>query len=111
MIRLTPEEDHRANIATCFSILLAIALVIVAVLLNVRWLTCLWMILGGLGIHGGTNLIGLAIVRPALQRKPWAVLVIRALWPVIPIGLSLYVAGVLILIIKGLKAGFAAMLG
>ena len=108
-----PEQrrPRRANVATALSILLALALIVIAVRANVKWLTCLWMVLGGLGLQGGTNLLALAVAKPALQRRPWAVFVVSLLWPVVPVAIALYMAGMFTLIIKAIRAGWSAVVG
>jgi hypothetical protein len=91
--------------------LLAVVLVVIAIRANVSCLTALWVLLGGLALQGGSNLIGLAVAKPALQRKPWAVFVIRRLWPVVPVAISLYIAAVFTLIIQGCRAGCSRFTG
>jgi len=73
---LTPAENRQANVLTGLSIPLSIALVIIAIWLNIKWAMCFWMILAGIIIHCGINLIGLAIVRPVLQNFFWAIVTI-----------------------------------
>jgi hypothetical protein len=87
--------------------LLSIALAIIAIWLNIRWAICFWMILGGLAIHCIINLIARAIAKCALQRKVWAIIVITFLYFLIPVGIAVYVAGLLTLVIKGLRAFFS----
>ena len=89
--------------------LLSIALVIIAIWLNIRWAICFWMILGGLAIHCIISLIALAIAKCVLQRKVWAIIVVTFLRFLPPVGIAVYMAGLLTLIIKGLKAGFSAI--
>ena len=110
-MNLTPEEDRLANWATAFSMLLALVLVIIAVRADVSLLMALLMLLVGLALQGGSNLLGLAVAKPALQRKPWAIFVMRFLWPLVPVALSLYMAGVFTLIIQGCRAGFSSLSG
>jgi len=102
---LTPTGEHRANITTSFSMLLSVALVIVAIWLNIRWIMCLWMFLGGLAIHCGTSRISLAIAKFILRRQTWAIIFIEFLSFLVPVGIALYMAGLLALAIKALKAG------
>ena len=79
---LPPELDARADRATCFSMLLAIAFVVVALWMKVRWSTCLWMVLGGVGIYGASELICLGILKSILKGRQWAIdLVVWILWP------------------------------
>ncbi len=89
--------------------LLSIALVIIAIWLNIRWAICFWMILGGFAIYCIISLIALAIAKCVLQRKVRAIIVITFLRFLVPVGIAVYVAGLLTLIIKGLKAGFSAI--
>ena len=89
--------------------LLSIALVSIAIWLNIRWAICFWMILGGLAIHCIINLIARAIAKCVLQRKVWAIIVITFLYFLIPVGIAVYAAGLLTLVIKVLKAGFSAI--
>ena len=54
--------------------LLALVLVIIAVRADVSLLTALWMLLGGLALQGGSNLLGLAVasripLRPFLSNN------------------------------------------
>jgi len=89
--------------------LLSIALVIIAIWLNIRWAICFWMILGGFAIYFGTNLIGLALVKPLCKGKIWPIAVAAFLVYLGPISIAVYVAGLLTLVIKVLKAGFSAI--
>lgn len=91
--------------------LFAVMLVIIALRADVSWLAALWMLLGGFALHGGSNLLCLAVAKPALQRKPWAVFVIRCLWPLVPVAISLYMAGGVTLIIQGCRAGLSGLFG
>jgi hypothetical protein len=87
--------------------LLSIAFAIIAIWLNIRWAICFWMILGGLVFHCVINLIALAITKCVLQRKVWAIIVIKFLIFLIPVGITVYVAGMFTLVIKGLRAFFS----
>ncbi|MBA7662579.1 hypothetical protein ES703_70608 [subsurface metagenome] len=89
--------------------LLSIALVIIAIWLNIRWAICFWMILGGFARYCIISLIALAIAKCVLQKKVWAIIVITFLYFLIPVGIAVYVAGLLTLVIKVLKAGFSAI--
>tara|TARA_B100000809_G_C15004676_1_gene482770 strand:+ start:465 stop:794 length:330 start_codon:yes stop_codon:yes gene_type:complete len=108
-MRLTPEEDRRANILTGCSMLECLVFVVIAVRYSVSWLTCLWMVLGGLGLISGSNLLCLAILKPTLARRPWAVAIVRFLQPVPGIAIALYMAGVFTLIIKVAKSCYSAV--
>ena len=92
--------------------LLAIAFVVVALWMKVRWSTCLWMVLGGVGIYGASELICLGILKSILKGRQWAIdLVVWILWPLAPIAIAIYAAGIFTLLIKGLIAGYAALFG
>ena len=109
---LSQEEDRRANRATAFSMMLAVVLVVVAVSADAKWSTALWMIVAGLAPYVSNNLICLAVAKQAFLGAPWAVLLIRyVLWPLVPIGVALYLAGIFTLIIIGLKAGWSTVFG
>lgn len=109
---LTPEQDQRANTATGISMFISFVLIIVALWQGVSWMTCVWMIVTGLGIQLLTNLLTLSVLKPAIQGNTGAkILVKRLLWPLVPLGIALYMAGILTLIIKGIIAAYLSIFG
>ena len=80
--------------------------------MSAKWLTAVWMILGGLALHASNNIICLTIAKPLFRGDKWAIQLVRGiLWPLVPIGIAIYVGGILLLIISGLKAIWAAIFG
>lgn len=111
-MRLTPEEDRRANVATGYSMFISFVLVVFALWYGISWMTCVWMVVAGLAIHLLTNLMTLAVLKPALQGNTSVkFLVKRLLWPLVPLGIAVYMAGILTLIIKGIIAAYLAIFG
>ena len=110
-MNMIPEQNQRANRATCFSMLLSAAFVVLAVSMNLSWKDAILMILGGLLLQGCSNLICIPLVKPALERKHWATAIIKLMQPVVPIAMAIYMAGVFTLIIQLSRIGISKILG
>jgi len=102
-MNMTPEQDQRANRATCFSMLLSLAFVVVAVSFNLSWQDAILMIIGGLILQGCSNLICLPLIKPALEQKTWATVTIKLMQPLVPIAMAVYIAGFFTLIIQAFR--------
>lgn len=111
MLNLSPEQNREANRATCFSMLLSFAFVVTAVALNVSWQYAIGMILGGLILYGGSNIICLPLVKPALEQRPWAILTIKWLQPLVSIALAISMAGYITLIIQLIRVVISKISG
>ncbi len=101
-------EERRANRWTGFTVALTIALVVGGLITTVSWAFCLWAVLSALGVYLLSSLLGRAILYPALERMPWAVLFMRLLVPFGPVCIAVYLAGVTVLAVLGIKAAFSA---
>jgi hypothetical protein len=105
-------EDERGNGATCLWILLAIVAFAVLLILKVPLiLTGLCLSLGGLAGIALTNLIGRLVLRPALERRGWAMGIIYMLLPIVPVSISAHVTGILLLATKGILVLWNAIFG
>jgi hypothetical protein len=102
-MELTHEQDQRANRATAFSMLLAFVLVIYLVWTNVSLWTALGMMIAGFALQGASNLMCLAIAKAIIHRRPWALLIIRFLWPLVPVAIGIAMAGYITLFIQGCR--------
>jgi len=109
---LSPEEDHRANMATAVSICICITLIILGVRSGATWSTYIKMCLAGLGMLGGSNLIARLIIKKSVYNQRWAIMLVRFfLRPLVPLGLAFYMAGGMMLMAKGVRAAFMAIFG
>lgn len=104
--------EHRANVATGWSMLASLVIVILAFTLGWPLLrTGLFLVVGGLATQLATNLFGRAILQPVYRREYWAVLLITLSTPIVVFSISAYMAGVLLVICGGVRAAWDALFG
>ncbi len=104
MPQLSSEDSPEAHGAARLTILLAVGWVVIAVGADVTLLTALGMLVGGLLLQGASNVLASAVLNPALQGESWALAIMSLLRPLVVVGMSLYLAGPVTLVVQGSRA-------
>ena len=97
--------ERRANYWTAWSVLAAMGFVIGAFLVDYSLVASgLVLLITGIVAQVGTSLLGFALLRPAIRRQPWALIILIISAPVVSIAVAAYVAGVFVLFIAAVKS-------
>ncbi len=100
----TTTEGQPANIFTGISITLTLFLVFIAFQIKITAMQSLYFIVGGLVLYAAANFTGKTLLTSVLKRKIWAFFLTIILMVLVTISISIYMTGIVILIVKGIES-------